>query len=255
VDEYVSQGLSRADVWMLSGLVASEVALPQQFRNEIDFPLEWFGRRTCEEDNGSNCGTNFLGEPAECTEFGGPHRDLCHGGSGTQTIRQFFQDEFGFNDRQIVAIMGAHSVGRMRRENVGNVGQWDLTRNTLDNGYFLELTTAAPDFELTFLDNSDFGVADAFQWEGTVDGGTTITMLNSDLALVRDLGDADTVTCDWSGSNACSDNTPFADDVQNYVFNTGAFLSDYRDVLNLMIDFGHTKTDCSPSQQGICRFS
>jgi len=252
VAEYEPLGLTRADVWMLSALVATEVALPNNFQGVINFPLRWYGRRTCEEINNGNCGLDFNGRQASCGPTGGPHRELCHGVAGTQTIQEFFEQEFGFNDREIVAIMGAHSVGRMRRFNVGNEGQWDLTVNTLDNGYFLELTDAAPDFQLTFMDNSALPVADTFQWEGVTDTGTRITMLNSDLALVRDLDEAESVQCEWSGPNSCSTTTPFAGHVANYVTNTELFLRDFRDVLNLLIDHGNVKSgDCD---EEICQF-
>jgi cytochrome c peroxidase len=69
----------------------------------------------------------------------GPHHLMCHGGAGTATMQQFFQNEFGFNDQQITAIMGAHSVGAMHRENSGHVGKWDLSNNSLDAGTWHKL--------------------------------------------------------------------------------------------------------------------
>jgi catalase (peroxidase I) len=241
VDEYEARGLSRTDVWMLSGLVAAEMAVPVNRQDEISFPLHWFGRSTCEGDD----------------IFGGPHRDLCHGTAGTQTVRTFFQNEFDFDDRQIAAIMGAHSVGRMRRRNGGNTGRWDKTRTTLDSGYYLETTRLAPDYQLRTVDNSDIdGIPDTIQWEGTTDG-QLITMLNSDLALVMDVNDADAIDCDFTddNDNACSRNTPFLPFMEEFAEDTTLFLTEFRDVLNLLIDHGHAKdSSCSPSQSGICRF-
>jgi hypothetical protein len=255
VDRYEDQGLTRADVWALSALVASEVALPRAARGEVRFTLRWYGRRTCDdvEARTGSCGTNFLGETAECHATAGPHRNLCHGFDGTTTIREFFVEEFGWDDQQITAIMGAHSVGRMRRESVGNVGQWDLTPNTLDNGYFLELTVAAPSFRMVSIDNSDLdGIDDALQWEGRVDGdGPLITMLNSDVALVRDVDTAESVDCDWEGDNRCSRTTPFSSFVETYVGSTRRFLDDYHDVLFELIDHKNTKGSCDSD---ICKF-
>lgn len=244
VDLYGPFGLSRTDVWMLSGLVAAEVAIPPNRQDDFgrgSFPLHWFGRKTCFGDD----------------VLGGPPRHICHGTAGTQTVRTFFQDEFGFDDRQIAAIMGAHSVGRMRRRNTGHRGTWDLTRTRLDSGYHLETTLMAPNYELVTVDNSDIdGMADTVQWEGFADGAR-ITMLNSDLALVMNVNDADAIDCDFSddSDNACSRNTPFRPFMEEYADDTDLFLTEFRDVLNLLIDHGHTKdTGCNPDISPICRF-
>lgn len=232
---------------MLSGLVASEVALPPSQRDDIgDFPLHWFGRKTCFNDD----------------ILGGPHRDLCHGTAGTQTIQTFFQNEFGFTDHQIVAIMGAHSVGRMRRQNTGNTGTWDLTPTRLDSGYFLEVTFMAPDYRLVEIDNSDIvGMPNTFQWEGIANEGeddeARITMMNSDLALVMNVNDVGEVDCEFLDDNgiACSRDTPFAPFMREFADDTELFLNDFRDVLNLLIDHGHSKANgCDPATSGICRF-
>jgi cytochrome c peroxidase len=248
VDQYAPLGLSRTDVWMLSGLVASEVATPRELRDDVgDFPLRWFGRRTCD-------GGDMLG---------GPHRDLCHGTAGTQTVRTFFQNEFNFGDQQIVAIMGAHSVGRMRREDTGNEGTWDKTPTRLDSGYYLEATFVAPDFRLVEVDNSDLGgsIPNTVQWQGIADEGedteTVITMLNSDLALVMDVNDVGEIDCDFldDNDNACSRDTPFRPFMEEFAEDTELFLNDFRDVLNLMIDHGHSKDEgCDPEESRICRF-
>lgn len=240
VEDYDGTGLTRADIWMLSALVATEIALEDD-ADGLDLSLRWFGRKTCDD------------------MFGGPPRELCHGVAGTSTVRNFFADEFGFDDRQVVAIMGAHSVGRMRQENVGNVGRWDLTRNRLDNGYFLELTRLAPQFELVPVDNSDFrDIPDTWQWEGTTDDGTVITMLNADMALVRNVPDAEEVDCvfDSDDDNRCSRNTPFHEHVATYMRSRRTFQRDFVDVLNLLIDHGGVKGDnCIVGEQDlICKF-
>jgi len=46
-DEFEPQGLSRTDIWMLSSLVATELALPFE-NNDLLYPLHWIGRQTCE---------------------------------------------------------------------------------------------------------------------------------------------------------------------------------------------------------------
>lgn len=121
VDEYREQGLSRTDIWMLSAAVASEVVDTQR---GIGFPFQWIGRRTCEELNDNDCGRGADGNPSPCGPFAGPHRALCHADTaGTRTIQKFMTDEFGFDDQQTTAIMGAHTIGAMRDVNLGFEGR------------------------------------------------------------------------------------------------------------------------------------
>jgi hypothetical protein len=136
VDLFVDQGLTRTDIWVLSALVATEVALPADMA-DITFNLQWIGRRTCESFG--DCGNDSQDMPTFCAEMLGPHREMCHGGAGTATIQEFFEREFNFTPRQITAIMGAHSVGSMHRENSGQTGKWDLTNTSLDAGKFAKL--------------------------------------------------------------------------------------------------------------------
>jgi hypothetical protein len=131
VAQFANQGLTRTDIWMLSALVATEIALPDDMK-DISFGLNFIGRKTCETFG--DCGNDSQGQPTTCEEMRGPHVEMCHGGAGTATMHNFFETEFGFTPQQITAIMGAHSVGGMHRENSGNRGNWDLSKASLDAG-------------------------------------------------------------------------------------------------------------------------
>lgn len=133
VDIFTDQGLTRTDIWVLSALVATEIARPDDL-TDINMDLHWIGRKTCESFG--DCGNDSQNMPTVCTEMLGPHREMCHGGAGTATMQKFFEDEFNFTPQQITAIMGAHSVGAMHRENSGHSGNWDLSSTALDAGEF-----------------------------------------------------------------------------------------------------------------------
>ena len=160
------------------------------------------------------------------------------------------RDEYGFNPQQTTAIMGAHSVGAMRDVNLGFDGRrgWDLTNNELDQGYFMRLFgNSAPDWRQVRRSNSGLpGIPPRFQFEATVNG-ISLTMLNSDIAMVRNLVEGQNlmpdgnVTCGFSGNNACSSNTPFMPFVQRYAQSRFLFLNDYRDALELMIENGYVR--------------
>lgn len=242
VDNYEGQGLSRTDVWMLSAVVASEVADTEV---GIGFPFQWIGRKTCEELNNNDCGTDSQGNQATCDRFGGPHRTLCHGDtSDTSRIEDFMSSNFGFDAQQTAAIMGAHSVGQMREGDVGFIGRngWDITNRVLDQGYFVELVgddqNDVPDWQQIRISSTN-----KFQFDATVDG-TRLTMLNSDIAMVRNLVSGDNldsdgrVTCDF---NECDSDTPFLPFIVTYANDASRFLRDYREALDIMIDNGYRR--------------
>ena len=260
-NRYASQGLSRTDIWMLAAVVAADVS---EVDTGVDFPFQWIGRETCDQINNGNCGLNSQGNVSSCTATGGPHHELCHGDTaGTNTIDQFMQDAFGFNAQQTAAIMGAHTVGAMRHVNVGFDGRhgWDLTNDELDQGYYLELVgDDAPVWTQVLRSNSDVeGMPPRFQFQATVDN-ITMTMLNSDIAMVRNLVEGENlmpdgnVTCNFSGRNACSDRTPFIDYMKRYALSRFLFLNDFRDALDMMIENGYTRgRSCDVDE--VCRLT
>ena len=63
------------------------------------------------------------------------------GGTQAATI-QHVRDVFhrmGFNDREIVALCGAHAVGRCHTDRSGFWGPWTRAESTFSNEYFREL--------------------------------------------------------------------------------------------------------------------
>mmetsp|Transcript_45730 Transcript_45730/g.51167 ORF Transcript_45730/g.51167 Transcript_45730/m.51167 type:complete len:684 (-) Transcript_45730:491-2542(-) len=252
VNALSDRGLTRTDIWMLSALVATESALPPDDR-DIVFPLQWIGRKTCEQLG--DCGVDFGGNPTVCTPMRGPHVTQPHGTIGTSSIQQFFEDEFNFNPQQVTALMGAHSVGQMRRENSGFEGRWDLSSTTFDGGYWIELIGEPPDFVIEEVTNDDLSnVPNRRQWRGIVSADSRVTMLNADMALVRNLKDMENgIDCDFNGPNACSQDTPFMPFARRYNSDNRSFLSDFRDVLSLLINHGHSKAGDCPSGR-VCTF-
>lgn len=253
VDAFLGRGMTRTDIWMLSGLVAIETALPSGDR-DILFDMNWIGRQTCEAMN--DCGVDFSGNPSTCTAMRGPHVGQAHAIMGTISIQKFFQDEFNFTPQQVTALMGAHSIGKMSRKNSGFQGQWDLSSTELDGGYWIELVGQPPEYFLEEVNNRDLpGIPNRIQWRGIVSQDSRVTMLHTDIALVRNVEDMvdGQVNCQFTGPNACSRNTPFLPHAQRYVQDNRAWLLDFRDVFSALIDHGHDKAGACPSGQ-ICTF-
>jgi hypothetical protein len=256
VRTYEDEGLSRTDIWMLSAVVAANVA---ETEIGLEFPFQWIGRQTCEEVNQGNCGADFNGDSARCSSTTGPHRELCHGTSGTTTVLDFFDEEFGFNPQQVAAIMGAHTIGRMRRETLGfdAPSGWDITNNQLDHGYYIELVgDDTPDWSLKFVENNDLdGIPRRPQWEAEVDG-RRLVMLHSDMAMVRQLDEGvnlredGSVDCEFKGpQNQCPEASATMPHMLRYRRSREAFLVDFREALDLMISNGyHMLGDCLHGQ-------
>jgi hypothetical protein len=115
-----SAQLTRADCWALAGLTALEEMEPT---GSVSFPLEYIGRPTC-EDGGS------LGNSLSDEQFASPVVT-------TDELMDFFFDEFEFSNEQAVAIMGAHTLGRLSAANSAFPNAaWVPDNDILDNQFF-----------------------------------------------------------------------------------------------------------------------
>jgi len=80
----------------------------------------------------------------------------------------------GFNDKEIVALSGAHALGRCHADASGYVGPWTGTPLLFNNSYFVLLKG------LKWEPNLDTG---KFQYK---DPSGQLMMLPSDIALIKD---------------------------------------------------------------------
>lgn len=108
--------ISYADLWTLAGAVAIE---------EMGGPhIPWRpGRSDTEEAN----------------LVALPDGRLPDGDKGAKHIRDIFY-RMGFNDQEIVALSGAHTLGRCHADRSGFVGPWTNAPTTFSNLYYQELT-------------------------------------------------------------------------------------------------------------------
>jgi catalase (peroxidase I) len=142
-----------------------------------------------------------------------PSTQLAH-----QHILDVFKTRLGFVEKEIVALMGAHTVGRTRlseaqigftRADINHyemgfdfTSRWDNSPAVFDNGYF-QFMTQIPWNTLThntFEDGTTTFSPSTFQWGDKWRHG--LLMLNTDMAL---LWDVTTVSAATVGtSSACS---------------------------------------------------
>lgn len=150
--------ISYADLYTLAGVVALESAGSPKI-----------GWRAGRKDEMS---------PSAVTPDGRlPNADVGPKGaesSDAQHLRDIFY-RMGFDDREIVALSGAHALGRCHATASGFVGPWSFTPTTFNNFYFtaLKSITWSPVTKET----------GAYQYE---DPSGKIMMLPTDLVLIQD---------------------------------------------------------------------
>jgi len=141
-------GLSHADLYTLAGVVAVE---------ELGGPkIHWsHGRKD--------------GHASDCT----PDGRLPAASQGEDHIRDVFY-RMGFNDREIVALLGAHALGRAHTNRSGYEGPWTSSPTLFSNDYYVQLV------ERTWTPRNWDG---PFQYQ---DEHGELMMLPADLALLKD---------------------------------------------------------------------
>jgi catalase (peroxidase I) len=142
-------GISYADLWVL----AADVAIEEMGGPKIKFTP---GRKDAADEK--NIPKNGR---------------LPDAGQGAKHIRDVFY-RMGFNDQEIVALIGAHCLGRCHTDRSGFVGPWTRAPTTFSNLFFKEL-----------LENQ-WSVK---QWNGPkqyADPSGELMMLPADLALRDD---------------------------------------------------------------------
>mmetsp|Transcript_26642 Transcript_26642/g.53379 ORF Transcript_26642/g.53379 Transcript_26642/m.53379 type:complete len:1010 (-) Transcript_26642:117-3146(-) len=265
-------GVTRADLWVLAALEGASGS--QDTLEPREFAMEWVGRPTCEDLN-SVCVDNN-GNDNGCSEDRGPHRELPSPDLDTKELLAYFQAEFDYQEAwETVAIMGAHSLGTLSRENSGfnGINGWLGNTRDLNNAYYDDLMGGASDlddfetlmesadWEQVYVNNEDIGTPNRWEYERGVD--PHFVMLNTDIALVRDLsegliGDEGEVSecqvrCGRRNGNGCAlPRCPHAEEtweaVKTYKFDNEEFLADFEVSFKKMLTTGaETDAGCASS--------
>lgn len=109
--KYARSGLTYSDLWTLAGVAAIQ---------EIGGPkIAW---RPGRQDG--------VG-PQNCT----PDGRLPDGDKDQDHVRKIFY-RMGFNDQEIVALLGAHALGRCHTDRSGFEGPWTFSPTTFSNDYY-----------------------------------------------------------------------------------------------------------------------
>jgi len=151
-DKYVPTLISNADLWTLAANVAIRVMGGPDIKTR-------FGRVDAKSS----------GESVE-SQVG----RLPDGDKGIDHLREIFHPK-GFDDKAIVALSGAHTVGKCHLDRSGFDGPWTEDPLRFDNTYFKEMLAKQYAAENSAKGNPQFRNA-----------ATGTIMLTSDLALLSD---------------------------------------------------------------------
>lgn len=265
VAEFAVNGVTRPDIWTLAALTYAD---RHQGRPRIAFPFKWYGRPTCETLY-TVC-RNVTEEEVPCSATQGPHRALPSSNLDTHGILDYFDKTFGLDAQETVALMGAHTLGKVQRTNSGFVGDgWDSDPSLLDNAYFTglvggnstndtlaNLVNGIPNWKRVLINNADLDgstLPNRHQWQQ----GNKV-MFNSDISLVRDfqgrIRPNGKVRCSFTGRNACPAALLTIRHAALYQNNNMLWVEDFRDVFTFVLEFPYMTTgvDCT---QGLCLIS
>ena len=151
--------LSYADLWTLAGVVAVEAAGGPS--------VPWRAGR--EDAVGPTAVPDGRLPDADC---GCPAANITH-------IRAIF-NRLGMNDREMVALIGAHCLGRCHENASGYWGPWTNAETTFSNDYFVRLLQETWTVKKTH---------NGRKWTGPMqfeNKSGTIMMLPNDIALIQD---------------------------------------------------------------------
>ncbi|MGI9457145.1 MAG: peroxidase family protein, partial [Aeoliella sp.] len=141
--------VSMADLWAFAGCVAIEF---------MGGPMPPFRFGRTDDTDGTNCP---------------PNGRLPDASQGAEHLREVF-GRMGFNDQEIVALSGGHTVGRCHAVRSGYDGAWTANPLSFDNEYYRNL------LDLKWLPK---------EWDGKfqyTDPTDTLVMLPTDIALIED---------------------------------------------------------------------
>jgi len=136
----------------------------------------------------ANVSFRLMGGPDIITRFGRadaklstesvPSQDnrLPDGDKGADHLRQIFHPK-GFQDKDIVALSGAHAIGKCSLDRSGFDGAWTAEPNKFDNSYFKALLEKSFSPETTNKGKPQYRCA-----------ASNTIMMESDMALIRDPG-------------------------------------------------------------------
>ncbi len=178
-NDYISMGISRADLIVLAATVAVRLTSLEQNCTELGLETNCllpmpnitlkYGRKDCSTSPYTDVVSPF------------PNAQL-----GLSHVLEYFADNVAsYTTRDTVAIIGAHTLGQTRFQNTGFNGLWTFQPTRFDNGFYRELVSTAGKWiqnENNDTQSPSYPESTTYQWDKTTNGGSaTVMMLNADI--------------------------------------------------------------------------
>jgi len=165
--------ISRADFWALTAIVATENAINKHGGSPVKVPCfkYYWGREDCETSP----------DLRDINEFPAPSMN-------SEQMFGYFKREFDFGKDEVVAILGAHTLGNAELKNTGHTGFWTPGEDEVFNVTYYE-NMATRKLKWINKDATEHleNHRPHWQWEAELPNGQVSMMLNTDFEVFFDL--------------------------------------------------------------------
>jgi len=154
-------------------------------------------------------------------------------------------EPFGFSDREITVLLGAHTLGNAKTVHSGYEGNWVPEIRRFNNEYYKAILDPAMEWGMEKITST---IGERWQWTAFGDDGPAkLMMLDADMGLYLDFepGETGRVECQWAiqEANGCPLNTQTASIVQELANDNGMFLQEFGPVFTKMLHHGYAQGD------------
>jgi len=233
----LSDIISRADMWALLGIWAVEQTIAKNNEEcedcgtvpDLKVDFKW-GRKDCATAPYSDSLLNF---PSGLLNYDG--------------LMSYFATEFGYTEREVTALLGAHTLGKADIFNSGFNGVWvNNEQGYFNNKYYSNLANDSINWrqvqrDCTNLNNVDTDLCKESQttgWQWTArDVGFN---LNTDVALVKyfDTDGGGEASCDFSD---CPESSS-ASIVEEFAQSNDVFIEEFSAVYTKLLSTGYSNS-------------
>jgi len=112
---------------------------------------------------------------------------------GVDAALQYFRER-GFTDRQIVALMGFHTLGVVR-DGSKPMGQWVATPDAINNRFYMDLLNKEWEQRAILFNASN---RTGYMWQ--TNASSSLVMINTDVAFLRNV----TISNETTGESSCT---------------------------------------------------
>lgn len=213
--------LSRGDIWVLAGNVMIEAA---------GGPVLEYKMGRVDAENCDGQGARHVG--AESTS--------------SEDIAKAFVDRLGFTHRQVVALIGAHVLGRAAKENSGYEGKWVKKNDMFTNDYFIDMLHVP--WVKQFSEDETFGKQTTWKRFGNGMAFEDEIMLQTDVDLAFQTTGGrwcSRIGGTFSEETSCPNAThPFSSHVRDFALDQEDWFDEFADAWAMLTSMTNEKLSC-----------